>query len=285
MSRSVIGLTLNYRDADRTQRCVESLLSEGVENILVWDNSADDEKSATKLRLLFADDPRIHIQVSKENVGFASGVNQGLEWVRTHYPDSWVFIINNDAVVLEGGLAIMCSLLTMNPESILVYPDIDHNGRVLGTIWYHKWFALITYKPLPGSFSYASGCAMLFSPERWHGCLFDEDFFMYGEDIFLGWKHRTGTRLLHVPRVCVWHEGSASSGMASQFYEERLVISHLQLADKMSGNVLESIFLFGARYISLFVRALIRTFRYRSAVPIKSLVNGVAAFYKMMGLL
>ena len=41
MTKPIIGLTLNFRDANRTRRCVESLLSNGAEHVVVWDNSDD----------------------------------------------------------------------------------------------------------------------------------------------------------------------------------------------------------------------------------------------------
>lgn len=45
---NIIGLTLNYRDSERTTRCVESLLENGVASVLVWDNS-DDRVASVKV--------------------------------------------------------------------------------------------------------------------------------------------------------------------------------------------------------------------------------------------
>jgi N-acetylglucosaminyl-diphospho-decaprenol L-rhamnosyltransferase len=273
MTPPIIGLTLNYRDAQRTRRCVESLLADGAAQVFVWDNSADDGSTAATLRQAFAHEPRVHIALSRENLGFAAGVNRGISCIRTHHPCAWVCLLNNDATILPGGLAALGDALNAHPDAILAYPDIDHNGRVLGTIWYQRWLALITFKPLPGSFPYPSGCALLFAPERWPEPLLDEDFFMYGEDAYLGWVHRGSKRLLYVPGAWVWHEGSASSGMGSTFYEGRLVAGHWLLAGKLASNRFDFSFLCVGRIFAMGLRAAVRSWRFRSVIPIKTYLS------------
>lgn len=274
MTPPIVGLTLNYRDAPRTRRCVESLLADGAAHVLIWDNSADEGLAAAALREVFAHESRVHIKVSPENLGFAAGVNRGIDWIRAHHPGTWVLLINTDAVILPGGLFALRAKLAAQPDAILAYPDINHNGRVLGTIWYQRWFALITFKPLLGSFPYPSGCALLLAPERCPEPLFDEDFFMYGEDVYLGWVHRGSKHLLHVPDVWVWHEGSASSGMASEFYETRLLHAHWLLARKMAGSPFDLCLLIAGRGLALSARALVRALRYRSTIPLRALCAG-----------
>jgi len=273
MTPPVVGLTLNYRDAFRTQRCVSSLLSDGAEHVLVWDNSEDGGKSAAELHDRLGCDCRVSIEVSPVNLGFAAGVNRGIDWIRANRPDSWILILNNDAILFPGGLSALRCCLAGHPEAILVYPAIDHGGRVLGTVWYQRWFGLITPKPLPGSFPYPSGCAILFAPERWETPLFDEDFFMYGEDICLGWVHRGTGRLLHLPKVCVWHEGSASSGMGTDFYEERLLNTHFELARKMAHDESQYVMFILGRIGFLSCRSIFRALKYRTSIPMKCIIK------------
>jgi GT2 family glycosyltransferase len=224
----------------------------------------------------------VSIEVSPVNLGFAAGVNRGIDWIRANRPGSWILILNNDAVLLPGGLSALCCSLAGHPEAILVYPAIDHGGRVLGTVWYQRWFGLITPKPLPGSFPYPSGCAILFAPERWETPLFDEDFFMYGEDIRLGWMHRNTGRLLHLPKVCVWHEGSASSGMGTAFYERRLVAAHLLLAAKTSTDLSDLFFSLTMRVMFLCCRALARSVRFHHMLPLRVLVGETKVFLGLL---
>ncbi|GAB6068647.1 hypothetical protein JCM13664_19670 [Methylothermus subterraneus] len=269
----VIGLTLNYRDPELTRRCVESLLSEEIEQVLIWDNSSDDGISASTLRKMLEDQPRITIHESPVNLGFAAGVNRGLAQIQERYPSAWVLLINNDAVLLPGSLKRLTEALVSHPDAVLAYPTIDHGGRAFGTVYYHRILALITTQALPGSFPYASGCCQLIAPERYPGELYDEDFFMYGEDVELGWRLGS-SRMIYVPSAKVRHEGSATSRMGTSFYETRLVESHLRLIGKLASNRLDRGLLFLGRLLTLPVRTLVRTLRYRSLVPLKALVAG-----------
>jgi hypothetical protein len=99
---------------------------------------------------------------------------------------------------------------------------------------------------------------------------------MYGEDWLLGWHLRHSlTAIVHVPEVLVEHEGSASSGLGSEFYENRMVAAHLILAQKMANNPTHYALLLMGRMFTLPVRALLRAARYHSLIPIKALRAGL----------
>src|SRR6185312_6348681 len=119
---------------------------------------------------------RCRIVTANRNLGFAAGVNRGLETLAVEFPDSPVLLINNDATLLPDALEA-------SPNAEVLYPDIDHGGWVRGTVYYHRLTGLITDRRLPGSFPYASGCCLLVNLPKSGATLFDEDFFMYGEDI------------------------------------------------------------------------------------------------------
>ncbi len=271
----IIGLTLNYRDAARTDRCVRSLLDDGVAHVLVWDNSEDEGVSAHALRELLGGEgkDRVTIEISPTNLGFAAGVNHSLTWIAVRFPGSWALLINNDAVLLPGGLSALCQALSKTPAAVIAYPTIDHSGRLISTAYYQRHLGLITTKSLPGSIPYASGCCLLIAPERIPAPLFEEDFFMYGEDVELG--YRLGMqRMVQVPSVWVRHEGSASSGMGSPFYEARMVAGHWLLAHKLAKNRFDLGLLYLGRVIALMLRACVRAWRYRSSMPLKAYPEG-----------
>lgn len=274
MNPQIIGLTLNYRDPERTRRCVESLLAEQIAQVLIWDNSGDDGMSAAALRRLLAGQPHVTIHECPNNLGFAAGVNHSLALIREPYPDAWVLLINNDARLLPGAVEHLRTALIQNPNAAIAYPRIDHNGHVLGTAYYQRHLGLLSFdKPLPGSFPYASGCVLLIAPERIKPPLFNEDFFMYGEDWLLSW--RLGSRgMAFVPQVLAHHEGSASSHLGSPFYETRLVAAHWILARKLARNRSDRLRYQTGRWLVLTARAGIRALRYRSLVPLQALVSG-----------
>lgn len=274
MTHPLVGLTLNYHDAESTSRCIASLLQDGATAVVVWENSEDSGISAQALRKRWAQEPRVVVEVSESNLGFAAGVNRGIEAILARWPQAWVLLINNDARLFPGAVEQLSAALDQNPKAAIAYPRIDHNGRILGTAYYQRHLGLLSFdRPLPGSFLYASGCVLMIAPERIELPLFDEDFFMYGEDWLLGWRLGP-TGMAFVPRVLAQHEGSASTGLGSPFYETRLVAAHWILARKLARNRTEGWFLQAGRWLSLTARAGIRTLRYRSFIPLQALVSG-----------
>ncbi|MBW1669291.1 MAG: glycosyltransferase [Deltaproteobacteria bacterium] len=274
MSSATCGLLINYREPLRTNPCVDSLLADGINHVLVWDNSADDGVSARQLLDQWGKDSCVTVHISPANLGFAAGVNRGIERLLGRHPGARILLINNDARLLPGAVDQLNAALDQNPKAAIAYPRIDHNGRILGTAYYQRHVGLLSFdRPFPGSFPYAIGCVLMIAPERIELPLFDDDFFMYGEDVLLGWRLGP-TGMAFVPRVLAHHEGSASSGLGSPFYETRLVASHWILARKLANNRPELGLLMMGRAVTLTLRALVRTLRYRNLTPIKALRRG-----------
>lgn len=268
MPKKIIGLTLNYRDAIRTSRCIESLLRAGAQSVLVWDNSADGGQSAGALRQGWAANDRVEVIESPQNLGFAAGVNRGIGFICQRWPGYWVFLLNNDATVDESALQRLADALHRQPQAALAYPRIRHGQRIIGTLYYQRWFALLSFDdPLPGSFAYPSGAALLLAPERIELPVFDEDFFMYGEDVLLGWRLGRA-RMAHVAEALVHHEANASSRNGSLFYETHVAAGHWLLGYKLARGPLNEALLLGARCLSLPMRAVLRAFRSRSLAPL-----------------
>ncbi len=275
MNKPIVGLTLNFRDATRTYRCVESLLGAGAEHVVVWDNSDDEGASARSLAAYLLGCEKVTLLVSPANLGFAAAVNRGIDWIKAHFGDVWVALINNDAEFLPGSLDSLSKALLNQPEAFLACPNIDNGGRITGPTYYQRWFGILSSKKMPGSAPHASGCAMLIAVDRIDQALFDESFFMYGEDAELGWRMaRYGKAFVHVPQVLVCHEGSASSGMGSEFYESRMVAAHILLVRKLAAGKWDHAALLLGRLVALPCRGIVRAWRYRSTRPLRALMLG-----------
>jgi GT2 family glycosyltransferase len=267
----VIGILLNYRDARRSEACVRSLLEDGAAGVLVWDNSADEAVSARELKRRLVGEERVSVHVSPQNVGFAVGVNLAIERCLREHPGVWVLIINNDAVLYDGALDALCRALQERPSALLAAPRIRQHDGVSGVVYHHRLSGFLFQHPKPGCSNHPSGCCLLFAPQRARLPLFDEDFFMYGEDCALGLRYRGGLEIVYLPEVLVRHDGTASSGLGSRFYEERMVAAHLILAGKLSDNPLARILYRVMRVLVLCARAARRSLRFRSWVPIQAL--------------
>lgn len=286
MSKKVVGLLLNYRDARRSVRCINSLLNQGVEYVVVWDNSEDGGSSAAEIRTTMPEEYRLDIQVSPKNLGFSAGVNRALAHCAKMFADAWVLLINNDAYLLDGALKSLMSGLERAESATIAFPSIDHAGSVRGLAYYHRLTGMLAWTPHRGCFAYASGCCLLVAVDRIDLPLFDEAFFMYGEDWELGWrlsKHEDA--MVFINETLVEHEGTASSGLGSLFYETQMVAAHLILVPKMSRFPMERLLLYALRVLMLGARASIRTFRFRSKIPMVALYRGTKAACKSQSVL
>ena len=273
MNPSTVAITLNYRDVNRTSKCLRSLLQNKLDHILVWDNSADEGASARQLLDQWQLEQRITIHVSPNNLGFAAGVNRAIEHLQNICHIDRLLLINNDAYLPRDSIRELNLALDKHPDAAIAYPTIDNKGTKQGTAYYQRHSGILSFgKPLPGSFPYVTGCALLISMRNISLPLLDEDFFMYGEDAFLGW--RIGAkRMVYVPDVLVRHDGSASSKSGSLFYETCLVSGHWLLAQKLSLNPADKVLLYMGRCLFLPLRALVRSVRLRSLIPLRALIN------------
>lgn len=270
MRHPIIGLTLHYRHAALTDHCVRSLLADGADAVLVWDNTGDGGESAKNIAVCHEQPDRVKLDISPVNLGFAAGVNRGIEAILARWPRAWIFLLNNDAEALSGAIDALRAALQAAPSAVVAYPAMQQGASLFGLTYYQPHFGLFTTKRLSGSIRYPSGCALLIVPERIELPLFDEDFFMYGEDVMLG--ARLGPqRIVHVPEVLIRHAGNAGSGQGSAFYEQRMVAAHWLLARKLAKNRLELALLLLGRCLFLPARALLRAVRQRSLVPIIAL--------------
>jgi GT2 family glycosyltransferase len=252
------------------------LFEEGIGHVVVWDNSADGGISAAAIRVMYANDSRVLIHVSDENLGFAAGANRGLELCAAQLSATDVLLINNDAVLLAGALQTCMDAVRDHPDAAMISMDVEHAGQRQGPMYYQRWCGLQFKRPAWGAFGYASGSCLWMVLKNSPTPLFDEEFFMYGEDCELGWRlrHRAGA-WIHVPRCLVMHEGSAASGLGSPFYEARMVAAHILLARKLAANSLQRRLFFTLRIPFLLARALVRSLRYGSLEPWRALSAGM----------
>lgn len=269
MSVRLQALVIEYRSPSRTVACVRALLEQGVPVVQVVDNSADDGITRALLFEAFVHDDRVRILDAGANLGFAAGINLGLR----HRMSDRVLLINNDALPSAGMISALVGALDATQDVCIAFPSLMHAGRPLGRVHYHRWFAVLTSRRWFGSFEVPRGCCMLVALDRMPVTpLFDEQFFMYGEEIALGWHlHQRGARICHVGAVWVEHEGSATAMRGSPFYEERTALAHLLLSNVLGKKVSEQRALAMVRVPMLVLRALARSLRQRSLLPLYAL--------------
>jgi GT2 family glycosyltransferase len=275
MNQRICAIILDYRAADKTEACLRSLIGQGLTTVYLVDNSAS-EPASTKLReavdrLRTVADFSIVPLNPRENLGFAKGVNFALRHdLHSPLPHEYYVLLNNDAVAGPSLVEGLIKAIDRDRRIVLVAPRIVCNdpGRERG-IWYHRYLGLLLSNPGPLRFHYFTGCCLLFRKDLVDDSgLFDEAFFMYGEDAELGWRLTyQGKRMICAEEVFVEHEYGPSVDRSSFFYEYHMARGHLLLSRKTWTHPVEIPLMLLFKLIGLGGRAIARCCRYRTSSP------------------
>jgi len=270
----ICAVILNYRKAKETEACIRSLIGQDIHSVVVVDNSEHEQAAAELEDMLFRlmaneVDFSTYVITPPCNLGFSGGVNLACSSHHVQSSDA-VLLINNDAIASEGMVSKLASALS--PAWPVAIPIVytSHQGTQ-PTFWYQRYFGLMTRGWLPGAFVFPSGCCLLFRQDFLvDRNLFDEDFFMYGEDVLLGWKLSRKKGVdgpFLVKDAAVYHIGKERSGDTNLFYEYHTARGHLLLSCKTWHSKLEIPILLLCKSWSMALRAAHRSFQYKSFIP------------------
>lgn len=203
--------------------CLQSLCSSGVnclvETILV-DNGSSDE-TVDKTREIF---PWVHIIQNSTNRGFAAGSNQGIRASTGRY----VLLLNCDTVVNGGAIDAMVQFLDLHPDAGAVGGTLLNLDRTFqsgwstfSNLWQEFLIALhVGAVVRPGYPSHRTSSEVVAVDWLTAACLmvrreavnqvgyFDEDYFMYSEEVDLQFRlRRAGWKVYYLPQVNTIHHG------------------------------------------------------------------------------
>lgn len=231
-------IILNWNRPDDTVACVRSLqaLSFPAFRLLIVDNGSGDN-SVDVFRNLTG----IELLATGENLGYAGGMNRGIEYALGQGAD-FTLLLNNDVFVAEDMLThlveAMVSTNDLGVASPLIFyadePDkVWFSGMTFTDRLYVVRRGLHLKEPLDpiAVVDFVSGCAMLVRREVWEQVgLFDERFFMYYEDLDLALRvRRSGYKLACVTQAKMWHALSVSTGgkdsPMKQYYQVRSMLA------------------------------------------------------------
>jgi GT2 family glycosyltransferase/glycosyltransferase involved in cell wall biosynthesis len=226
---TVSVVVVNYKGADDTITCLQGLAdvdwpAERLELVVV-DNASGDG-SVERIRAAV---PHAVVVASRENTGFAGGCNLGVE----HATGQYVAFLNNDArpdrawvreavQVLDrdrGVGAVACKVLDW---------EGTHVDYVDGSMtWYGMGYKREVTRPdtgewdVPKDVLFGTGAAMFVRAELFRSVGgFDERFFMFFEDVDLGWRlNLLGHRVRYVPTSVAFHKHHASMTSIGQWRE------------------------------------------------------------------
>lgn len=262
------GLILHFRTPNKTMTCIHSLVSEGLKEIILIDNSEDHGHSLFSMQPELTDlqnqGIKIYIQSSMLNQGFARAVNQGIGFAKENKISN-VLLINSDAQLEKNALNLMLESLT---DASICIPRVKTNADSAPSSlfgFYQKLTGLNFSTEKSGCLKYASGCCLLIKVNDFTTPLLDESFFFYGEDVeFSNRCKQSNIKIIECVDACIIHEGAGSSKNGSIFYEYHINRWHLLLAYKLARNPLERCLFIAARCIILPLRATRRCLRNHS---------------------
>lgn len=212
----------------------------------------------------------IDIVDAGRNLGFAAGVNCALASLPEERTGP-VLLLNSDARLVPGSLNLLRRALDDGFDVVAPQVVMPGDHVRVPVFYYHRYLALLTRRPLWGSFPFVTGACLLLAPRLARPGLFDESFFFYGEDVMLSARlAQEGRKFQVVPSSLVLHEGAGSAKNGSFFYEYHMTRGHWLLARKLCDGPLNQGLAVAARVVTLFTRAALRSIRTRQAVPLNA---------------
>jgi GT2 family glycosyltransferase len=217
-------LIVNWNACDEIRSCLQSVVAQIGERdqVIVVDNGSDDDSAA----MISAEFPVVQLIETGSNLGFAEGCNRGLDLAVC----DWVFTLTNDAIIGPGALeaarkaaAEMATDVGMlqprivfrdrpdrtNSTGVLIMPDgcardRDFDVPVRSDDTHEEIFC-----PTAGAALYRQD---MLSQVRLETGIFDRTYFMYFEDVDLGWRSRlAGWRAVYIPEAVITHAWRGSS--------------------------------------------------------------------------
>jgi len=231
---AVTAIVVNYNGRGFVTESVRSLLDQEFDDleVVVVDNASVDG-SAEDIATTFGD--RVRLVHAPRNLGFGAGNNLAIREARGRH----IVLLNNDAVAMPAfvgemvkaaeaditiGMVAPKVLLFSQPDRIdttghLLYPDGLNRGR--GRLEKDEG----QYDQCATAL-FPSGAAALYTRRMLDDIgLFEESFFLYGDDTELGLRGRiAGWGCAFAPRAVAYHHYSRSVGAYSSqkaFYVER----------------------------------------------------------------
>lgn len=216
----VATVVLNYREPDATVRCVESVLSSSLSNLLVIvvDNSSD---PTLRDRILSMRDT-LYMD-SGQNLGYAGGNNVGIQKALSMGAE-FIFVLNNDTIVDQNALRALTSAYQASKNNIgAIYPRVYHTrfpernpsagGRIRcdGTTYHvlDSGNLPLDNEGLYGQLDWLPGAALFFPRQVLIDVgFFNPGYFIYFEDVEWSLRaRRKGYSLKYCPSAIVFHEG------------------------------------------------------------------------------
>ncbi|MGW0893637.1 glycosyltransferase [Saccharopolyspora sp. NPDC002578] len=231
---AVSVIVVNYRGADDTITCLRAVRDEldypadRLELICVDNSPGDDEAARIRQEL-----PQVTVLDPGSNLGFAEGCNLGSRSASGQV----LAFLNNDARPARDWVRAAVAVLRAEPTVGAVASKVlDWEGELVdfvdgGLTWFGMGYKRHAGEPddgghdAPRDVLFGTGSALFVRAELFAALGgFDERFFMFYEDVDLGWRlNLRGWRVRYEPRSLTFHRHHASMSEVSSARENFLL--------------------------------------------------------------
>ncbi len=226
-------IVLNYNGRGFLDGCLSSLAAQSYSGfeVLVVDNGSSDGSP----EYIEANYPWVRLVKNDENLGFAGGTNAGIRAAKGDY----ILTLNNDTRADSRFIEELSGPMTDRKVGVcaakMLFPDGRINSAGIcvsrsGAAWDRGMFELDRgqYESLEEVFGACAGAALYRKKMLNEIGLFDEDFFLYLEDVDLAMRARlAGWKCIYVPRAKVVHHHGGTAGVGSDlavYYGNRNIV-------------------------------------------------------------
>ena len=234
LSKKISVIIVNFNGGEYLLRCLESLEKERKKiSLETWvvDNASSDG-SIEKAREKFSE---VNYLVNKDNLGFGAANNLVLRKVETEY----ILFLNPDSKVLSGTIQYMVDYMEKNQDVGAATCKVEKEDGLLDFASHRgfptPWVSFLYYVLGQDSLYHLTNCdfskphevdaiAGAFFMVRKSVLekvgLFDEDYFLYTEDLDLCFRiKKAGFKIMYVPEVKIIHYKGVTSGIKEHSQE------------------------------------------------------------------
>lgn len=235
-------IIVNYNVKYFLEVCLHSVLRAGkstATEVIVVDNNSKDG-SVEMIRSKF---PTVTLIENKDNKGFSKANNQGVAIARGEY----ILFLNPDTVMPEQFLQQLVSYMDSHPEagsigprlidgkgqfapdgkksfpslSVAIFKTTGINKLFSRSPFFNKYYAVHIGERETAAVDVLSGCCMMVRSNILNeiGGAFDEDYFMYCEDVDLAYRiQQAGYQNIYYPEATLIHYKGESTRKATLSY-------------------------------------------------------------------
>ncbi|WP_222710602.1 glycosyltransferase family 2 protein [Quadrisphaera setariae] len=261
---TTVCIVVNYFSSTMIERCLEAMLTELPNRIVIYDNSCD-ESEYQNLERLKLGYHNLEVLRGAKNLGFGAGVNAAIGHTAQYEPCIF-WVLNPDAVPQPGCLNALQEAVEANEmclvSSVVSFgetPTADQSiwfyrggyDLIAGKVWHDDFRAplnkMLESQPKTWTTPFLPGTSFATNLETWERLGgFREDLFLYWEDVELCERaQKSSIKTLVARDALVWHgEGGTTNfgedGHSKTYYywmnKNRYVISGTHSGRKFVGN-------------------------------------------------